>query len=584
MPHVLAQQVSLNWIDLSVFAVYMVVIVALGFFVAGKNRKTARGYFLGDRKLPWYVVATSMIAADISSDDLIANAGGAYQYGMVVGAGSWNAWIIYSLLIWIFLPYYIRSGIYTMPQFLEKRYNSACRYVFAFSLVVGYVGAIIGGTLYAGGLALQSMLGWDLAIAILFFGITTGAYTIYGGLTSAAWTDFIQVILLLTAGILVPILGLREVGGLDALMQEHPQKFQVFLPPTHERFPITGVFTGFLTVGIWYSCTSQHMVQRVLGAKDEWHARMGIVGAGYLRIITPLFFVLPGIIALKLFPNLPRQDMAYLELVKYLIPTGLRGLMLAGMAAALMSNVSSVLNSASTLVTMDLYKKFRERHVGGGTAPRSAVTVLRPGAVLPYGGRAGDEDDRTIVSERALVRFGRISGAVILLISMIVAYYYSLQGESLYVQLQRVFFFIAPPFAVIFTMGLLWRRANAQGAMATIVLGFAFTAFCVFYAFPTFEFLQPYKTYQHPALAAWVFCMITMVVVSRLTAPPPREKIEGIIWTPQYAKLPLELARHYNGVRDFRIWWVGFVLCILGIYAFFLWWRFRYPASPTSVW
>ena len=140
-------------------------------------------------------------------------------------------------------------------------------------------------------------------------------------------------------------------------MQESPQKFQVFLPPTHERFPVTGVFTGFLTVGIWYSCTSQHMVQRVLGAKDEWHARMGVVGAGYLRIITPFFFVLPGIIAFKLFPNLPRQDMAYLALVKELIPTGLRGLILAGMAAALMSNVSSVLNSASTLATMDLYGK-----------------------------------------------------------------------------------------------------------------------------------------------------------------------------------------------------------------------------------
>src|SRR5688572_16975171 len=544
-------RIPLNGFDLSIFALYMVVTIALGFWVAGRERKTTRGYFLGDKKLPWYVVATSMIAADISSDDLIANAGGAYQYGIVVGAGSWNAWIIYSLLIWIFLPYYVRSGLFTLPQFLERRYNSACRYVFALFLVVGYVAAIIGGTLYAGGLSLQSMLNMDLTWAIIFFGVTTGAYTIYGGLTSAAWTDFLQVCLLLTAGVLIPILGLREVGGLAALMNSEPQKFQMFLPPTHERFPITGVFTGFLTVGIWYSCTSQHMVQRVLGAKDEWHARMGVVGAGFLRVVTPIFFVVPGIIAFKLFPNLPRQDMAYLELVKELIPTGLRGLILAGMAAALMSNVSSVLNSASTLATMDIYGK-----------------LIRPQA-----------------SERELVKFGRWSGVVILILSMMIAYYFSLQvDKSLYEQLQSIFFFIAPPFAVIFLVGLLWWRATAKAAVWTIVLGFAFMAFLVFHAFRHIEWLQPYKTYQHPALLSWFFCMGVMIVASLLTKPPPPEKIDGVIWNRNYAKLPLELSRRYSGIRDYRIWWAGFVLSILAIYGFFIWWRFRYPATATSVW
>ena len=536
----LIDRIPLNPFDFAVFVLYMVVTVAVGFWVAGRARKTTRGYFLGDKKLPWYVVGTSMIAADISSDDLIANAGGAYQYGMVVGAGSWNAWIIYTLLIWIFLPYYVRSGIYTMPQFLERRYNSTCRYIFAFFLVIGYIAAILGGTLYAGGLSLQSMLGMNLTTAILFFAVTTGAYTIYGGLTSAAWTDFLQVCLLLTAGILVPILGLYHIGGFQALVADHPEKFRVFLPPTHERFPVTGVFTGFLTVGIWYSCTSQHMVQRVLGAKDEWHARMGVVGAGFLRIITPMFFVLPGVIAFKMFPDLPRQDMAYLELVKTLIPTGLRGLILAGMAAALMSNVSSVLNSASTIATMDLYGK-----------------VVRPHA-----------------TERELVRFGRVSGFVILLVSVLVGLYYSTQGESLYVQLQRVFFFIAPPFAVIFTLGLLWRRANATAATWTIILGFAFTAFLVFYAFKYIDVLKPYKTYQHPALLAWVFCMLTMIVISLLTAPPPPEKTDGIIWSPQYAKLPPDLWAKYRGWKDYRIWWAIFVACILSIYALFFWFQF----------
>src|SRR5207253_451163 len=193
------------------------------------------------------------------------------------------------------------------------------------------------------------------------FAIVTGAYTIYGGLRSAAWTDFMQIIILGAGGVLVPVLGimaLRSTGGLVALVREHPDKFQVFLPATHERFPFTGVFTGFLTVGIWYTCTSQHMVQRVLAAKDEWHARMGVIGAGFLHIITPFFFVFPGVIAFKLLgPNFKPPDSAYLTLVERLVWPGLRGLILAAMAAALMSNLSAVLNSASTLVTIDFYKK-----------------------------------------------------------------------------------------------------------------------------------------------------------------------------------------------------------------------------------
>jgi SSS family solute:Na+ symporter len=220
------------------------------------------------------------------------------------------------------------------------------------------------------------------------------------------------------------------------------------------------------------------------------------------------------------------------------------------MAAALMSNVSSVLNSASTLATMDLYGE-----------------LVRPQA-----------------SEKELVRFGRLSGAAILVVSMLIGYYYSLQGESLYVQLQRVFFFLAPPFSVIFTVGLLWRRATATAALWTIGLGFAFTAFLVFYAFPYVNWLRPYRTYQHPALVAWVFCMIVMIVVSLLTRTPPAESVDGIIWSPRYARLPPELRERYSGLKDYRLWWLGFVLIILAIYGFFLWWRFQHPASAESVW
>src|SRR5438045_7130078 len=319
----------------------MFLAVGLGFLVSLGKKKTTRGYFLGGKTLPWYVIASSMLASDVSSEHFIANAGIGYTYGIVAATASWNCWIIYTIFIWIFLPYYVRTNLYTIPEFLERRYSTICRYIFSAALLTGYVGAILASTLYAGGLAFERMLGSfvhsgflatshaQIVFGIVFFACLTGAYTIYGGLRSAAWTDFMQIIILGAGGVLVPILGLlalRKSGGFLHMVHEYPQKFQVFLPVTHEKFPFTGVFTGFLTVGIWYTCTSQHMVQRVLAAKDEWNARMGVIGAGYLHIITPFFFVFPGVIAFKLLgPNFNPADSAYLTLVEPLVWPGLRG-------------------------------------------------------------------------------------------------------------------------------------------------------------------------------------------------------------------------------------------------------------------
>lgn len=580
--------IQLNGFDLAIFIVYMFLAVGLGFLVSIGRKRTTRGYFLGGKTLPWFVIATSMLASDVSSEHFIANAGIGYKFGIVAATGSWNAWIIYSIFIWIFLPYYVRTNLYTIPQFLERRYSTACRYIFSASLVVGYVAAILPATLYAGGLAAQRMLGpfvqrgyfaaphHQIVSGIVFFAVLTGAYTIYGGLRSAAWTDFMQIIILGVGGILVPILGLRAVGGFKSLIHEYPEHFQVFLPVYHERFPFTGVFTGFLTVGIWYTCTSQHMVQRVLAAKDEYNARMGVIGAGFLHIVTPFFFVFPGIIAYKLLgPKFAPMDSAYLTLVERLVWPGLRGLILAAMAAALMSNLSAVLNSASTLITIDFYKK-----------------LFKPDA-----------------SDTQQVHFGQIGGAVLLIAAAIIAWQFSLHPEiPLFIKVQNIFFWIAPPFSVIFCAGLLWRRANTIAALVTIALGFAIT--------PVLDALMP-GVYLHRAFFSWCFCVIVMLVTSLLThrwsarhsaaaavgqlagtsAPrqgavleyaspppsrhvlsdPPPEEIDAIIWSRRYAELPLEERERYSGIKNWKIWWLIFVGSVLAIYAWFLWFRFQYP-------
>jgi SSS family solute:Na+ symporter len=539
-------RVDLNNYEIAIFIAYLLLTVAVGFLVSRGGRKSAKAYFIGDKRLPWYVIGTSMVATAISSDHFIAQVGAGYSHGVVIAAFGWNAWIVYTLLIWIFLPYYMRTGLYTMPEFLERRYNSAARYVFAIFCVIGYIVSLIAGPLYAGGLALETMFGMDLVWAIVFLGVLTGAYTIYGGLKSAAWTDFMQMGVLLVGGILVPVIGLSKVGGIFKLAHDLPQKFQMFHSPTHELFPFTGVFTSFLSVGIWYNCTSQHIVQRCLGAKDEWNARMGVVTAGFLHIVMPFFFVLPGIIAYKLFPNLARPDHSYILLVKTLVPTGLRGLILAAIAAALMSHLSSMINSTSTILTLDLYKR-----------------IWNPDA-----------------SEKKLVAFGQWSGGVVMTLGIAIALYFSTTQRSLFVLIQEGFAYIAPPFAVIFTAGLLWRRANGTAALTTIVTGFCFTLLLQFYLFKSVPFLIPYANYLHRAVISWAFCMVVMISMSLLTAPPAPEKTKGIIWSARYAALPAAEQARYSGWKDLRFWWLVFISTVLSIYGFFLWFRFQHPEGP----
>lgn len=538
-------RVAMTSYEVAIFAAYLLLTVAVGFLVARKGRRNPRDYFMGDRRLPWYVVGTSMIATAISSDHFIAQVGAGYTHGIVIAAFGWNAWIVYTLLIWIFLPYYMRTGLYTMPEFLERRYNPAARYLFAVFCVIGYLFSLIAGPLYAGGLALESMFGFDLAWAIIALGVLTGAYTIYGGLKSAAWTDFMQIIVLLVGGILVPVIGLAKVGGLFELVREYPQKFQVFHEPRNQIFPFTGVFTGFLSMGIWYNCTSQHIVQRCLGAKDEWNARIGVITAGFLHIVTPFLFVLPGIIAFKLFPDLPRPDHSYILLVQSLVPRGLRGLILAAIAAALMSHLSALVNSTSTILTMDIYKR-----------------LLRPSA-----------------SERSLVVFGQWSGAAVMALGILIALWFSTSRSSLFILIQEGFAYIAPPFAVIFTLGLLWRRANGTAALTTIAAGFSFTLFLQFYLFKQ-PWLAPYANYLHRAFISWAFCMLVMITTSLLTKWPAPEKVKGIIWSPSYAGLPPAEKARYHGWKDLRLWWLIFIGTVLSIYAFFLWFRFQHPEIP----
>ena len=259
--------------DFILFAGYLVFNIALGIWVARRKAVGTRGYFLAGDGLPWYAIGGSIIAANISTEHFIGMIGVAYAVGFVVAQWEWGNWFTFSALIWIFLPYYIRGGLYTMPEFLERRYNSACRYLFAVCSLVLWIIAQMAVVMLAGGKAMKGMFGFDESLTILCLALLAGSYTIYGGLKSVAWTDFLQFVVMMLGGLVVTIVGLTKTGGLHDLMMSAPDKFKIIYPITDKDYPWFGVWTLFISIGIWYNCTNQFIVQRCLGARSEWDAR-----------------------------------------------------------------------------------------------------------------------------------------------------------------------------------------------------------------------------------------------------------------------------------------------------------------------
>lgn len=527
--------------DLSFFAVYLIGTIALGLWVARRKTVGARDYFLAGDRLPWYAIGGSIIAANISTEHFIGMVGAAYAAGFVLAQWEWGNWFTFSVLIWVFLPYYLRGGIYTMPEFLERRYNRTCRYLFAVCSLVLWIVAQMAVVMLAGAKALEGMFGFHPYLTIGGLALLAGSYTIYGGLISVTWTDFLQFIVLMTGGLLVAGIGLYEVGGLGALLTEYPQKFKFIYPATDPEFPWFGVYTLFLSIGIWYNCTNQFIVQRCLGARSEWDARMGVLFAGYMKIILPLLVVIPGIIAYKLFPDLTDPDQAYPMLVKTLIPAGLAGVVMAALASALMSHLSSVLNSSSTVFTMDLYR--------------------------PLLGRAS--------TDAQLVRVGRVSAFLILVIATVLALWLAQGQHRIFLLIQDVGAWVAAPIAAVFLLGVLWKRATAGAATFVLFFGFPYTWLVEHVLFKHIDWLRPYDNWLNRTFIVWATCMVLVVCISLLGAPPDPQKIRGLTWSWQSARLP-EAEQHLNrGVRNLFFWWAMFVAIIAMLYAYVIWFQFR---------
>ena len=542
-----------------VFGVYFVGILAVGIYAGGKDeQKTADDYFLASRKLPWYAVGLSMIGSNISTEHFIGMVGAAYVFGIAPANWEFTAFLAMTLLIFLFLPYYFRRKLYTIPQFLEDRFDRHTRTIFAVLTIVHAVVVLLAGALYAGGLIFQDLFSSEgaaltangqfsgsLLLGIAIIALTTGAYSIYGGLTSVVWTDVVQVIILLVAGVYVTVVALMKAGGIEHIWAVNqaadPSRVHLFLPASNSFAPWTGVATLWITLGVWYNCANQFYIQRCFGARSEWDSRMGIVLAGFIKQFLPLIVVLPGLIAFSLYGPGMHRDKVFMTMVRNLIPPGLLAVVLTGMAAAIMSTVSSLLNSSSTIFTIDVYQRF-----------------VNPAA-----------------SQYQLVRVGRLATGVILLIGTLWAPMILLFGHGLFVYIQDMAVYFAPPIAVVFLVGILWRRATALAANVTLVLGVVLgIGLKIFGELSTGMLADMVSPFLNRALITWVLCLALMVVVSllgRLAAgtTSDSQRIADIIWTPSTARLPEEERQRYTGLKSFYLWWAVVLALRVVVYVVF---------------
>src|SRR5438034_10541718 len=349
---------ALTGVDIAVIAVYFVVIFAIGFYFARKER-TSTDYFLASRNVGWFAIGASLFVSNISTEHFIGLAGSGATSGLAVGHFEWLACLILLILGWVFVPFYLRSNVFTMPEFLERRFSRSCAVYLASISIIAYIFTKISVQLYAASVVLERVAGWPLWKTAVVLVVATGVYTIAGGLAAVIYTDTVQTLILIAGALALTIIGLHRVGGLEHLRtMVPPGYFHMIKPASDSQFPWTGIFFGAPILGIWYWCTDQVIVQRVLSARDEGHAKAGTIFAGFLKILPVFVLVLPGLIALGLFPHLftiengkvTNGDIAYPTLVVNLLPTGLVGLMIAALLAALMGAMSAVFNSASTMV------------------------------------------------------------------------------------------------------------------------------------------------------------------------------------------------------------------------------------------
>ncbi|WP_018983724.1 sodium:solute symporter [Salinimonas chungwhensis] len=500
---------TLDWLVLAGFFVLLLGVVVMS--MRQKEEDTA-DYFLAGRNASWLVIGASIFASNIGSEHLVGLSGSGAQSGMALAHWELQSWIIL-LLGWVFVPFYWSSKVYTMPEFLERRYNSSSRTFLSVISLVSYVLTKVAVTVYAGGVAFKTILGIESIWGIDFFWISalglviiTGIYTVLGGMKAIMWTSVLQTPVLIIGSLVILVVGLDKVGGWSEVERLNAEQMHLIRSASDSEFPWPGIIFGSFIIGFWYWCTDQYIVQRVLSAKGIKEARRGTMFAGYLKLLPVFIFLVPGMIAYALnakgIITYDSPDQAFPMLVSELLPSGVKGIVIGGLVAALMSSLASLFNSSATLFTIDFYKKFK---------PES--------------------------SEKHLLRVGRIATIVIVVLGILWIPVMSLIADVLYEYLQSVQSLIAPGIAAVFLLGLVSTRitpaAGFTGLVSGFVLGMIRLVLLPFrdsLAGTPFEWIVT-MNWLYYCMLLFALVVIIMIVTSMFTKAHSRERLSGLTFS-----------------------------------------------------
>ncbi|MEZ6138362.1 MAG: sodium/solute symporter [Pirellulaceae bacterium] len=534
----LAATTPLTLPDYIVIGLYLVGTIAMG-FVIGMKMKTGSDYFLGGRQLPWWAIGMSLVATDIGGTDIIGVGGAAFSHGLAVANFEWIGCVPAMIVgAFIFIPFFYRAGVYTVPEFLERRYNAGVRSVVAVCWLL-FMACNLGIMLLASAKMMSAVFGWDESACIVLTAVLVGSYTLVGGLTAVVYTDMIQCVVMIVGCLLILVLGLVEVGGIRELrsrlaaadartqaqaLQVEPdasstdaavvatkaatrdaERTSLILPvDTQTPFPWPGIYFGLaLILSPAYWIGNQAIVQRSLGARNEFEAKASYIWGALLKNVIPLIVAVPGLIALALLPDLKDGDAAIPNLVGVLLPAGMRGLFVAAFLAALMSSIDSYLNSAATIVANDFYKRFVNRSV----------------------------------SDQSLLKVGRLTTIGLILWALAFAFLLTVTNEKsgIYAIFQTLMAFFQGPCFAILLIGILWRRATGNAALIALLSGIGTSMSLYALNQPTiYEALdwQPLFQIQEPFLyfSIWAFVVTSLVLViaSLLSGPVPTDKLQYV--------------------------------------------------------
>ena len=530
---------TLHFWDVTIIIIYFGIILWIAQW-ASKSKTEGKGavdYFLAGKNSGWLVVGASLFASNIGSEIILGVSGAGARGNMPMANFEIIAALVLILLGWVFVPFYLRTGVYTMPEFLEKRYSKACRNYLSVISVLAYVITKISLIIFAGALVFET-IGvpfWTGAIVTV---VATGFYTVLGGLKAVIYTDMVQALVLLVGTIAVTVFGLYALGGWEEMITimteaskqpENPpveQFFNLWRPMEDTEYPWTGMLFGAPILGVWYWCTDQYIVQRTLSAKDVNNARKGALFAGYLKLLPVFIFFIPGVIAYALLQkgaisfSMENADQALPAMINEFLPMGLKGLAIAGLLAALMSSLSSAFNSSSTLLTIDFYKEYKPK-----------------------------------ATQKELVRFGQIATVILVIASLgWIPFMKSLMKGGIFHYLQSVQAYISPPIAAVFLFGLFYKWINAKGAIIALWVGFILGIFRL-----VFEFLNNEGSivvedssllgmflginFLHFALFLFILCAAILMIVSKMGTPQPAAQLELVTFQKSTTKSSFKFSK-----------------------------------------